>query len=69
MARLNVPEGFLLEPKTASIEIKPREEAEALFKITVPKQVTQNIYVITSDIKFENWDLRQWCEFIIEVYP
>jgi glyoxylase-like metal-dependent hydrolase (beta-lactamase superfamily II) len=69
IARLNVPEGFLLEPKSASIKIKPQEEAEALFKITLPKQVTQNIYVITSDIKFGIWDLRQWCESIIEISP
>lgn len=65
----NVPEGFQLQPEKASINIKPGKEAETRFKITVPIQVSKKLYVITSDIKFDKWDLRHWCECMIEVYP
>jgi hypothetical protein len=65
----NVPEGFRSEPKSASVRIKPRNEAEVRFKVTVPNQVSRNFYVVTSDIKFGKWDLRHWCESIIEVRP
>jgi len=65
----NVPEGFQLQPEKASINIKPGKEAETRFEITVPIQVSKKLYVITSDIKFDKWDLRHWCECMIEIYP
>ena len=67
--RPNVPEGFQLKPEKASINIRPGKEAEASFEIIVPNSVSEKVYVITSDIKFGKWDLRYWCEAIIEVYP
>jgi len=67
--RPNVPEGFQLKPKKASLTIKPRKEAETHFEITVPNTGSEKVHVITSDIKFDKWDLRHWCEAIIEVYP
>jgi len=66
---LNVPEGFQLEPKRRSINITPREEAEIRFEMTVPDNVLKNLYVITADVQFDEWDLRQWCEAMIEIYP
>lgn len=65
----NVPEGFRLEPKKASVNIKPGNKAEVRFEIIVPKQVSKRVYVITSDIKFDKWDLHRWCEAMIEIYP
>jgi glyoxylase-like metal-dependent hydrolase (beta-lactamase superfamily II) len=65
----NVPEGLRLEPKSNSIKIEPRKEAEARFKVTIPNQVSRSLYVVTSDIKFGEWNLRHWCESIIEVSP
>ena len=65
----NVPEGFQLRPATASVNIKPKKEAGTHFEIIVPNTVSEKVYVITSDIKFDKWDLRYWCEAIIEVYP
>ena len=66
---LNVPEGFKLKPESASIEIKPCKEGQASFKMTIPNQISCRIYIITADIKYGNWDLRQWCEAIVEVCP
>ncbi len=64
----HVPKGFQLSPERISVKIKPRMEVEARFEITVPVEVSKNLYVITSDIKFDEWDLRHWSEAILEVY-
>ncbi len=65
----NVPEGFQLKPEKASINIRPRRQAQIHFEITVPDEVSKNLYVITCDVKFGKWDLRHWCEAIIEIQP
>ncbi len=67
--RLNVPEGFQLEPKSASVSIEPREEVQVHFKITVPEMVSKKLYVVTCDMEFDMWRLRDWCECLIEIYP
>jgi hypothetical protein len=64
---LNVPEEFRLKPEKASINIKSGKEREARFKIVVPNSISEKVYVITSDIKFDKWDLRHWSEAILEV--
>ena len=66
---LNVPREFRLKPEKASINIKPRKEGEARFEIVVPNNISEKVYVITSDIKFDEWDLRYWCEAMIEIRP
>jgi len=66
--RPNVPEGFRLEPEKVSRTLEPREEADIRFKMTVPSQVSRDLYVITSDVEFGKWDLRHWCESMIEIY-
>ena len=53
----------------AVLNIKPKKEAQARFEITVPNEVSKNLYVITSDIKYDKWDLRYWCEAMIEIQP
>ncbi len=63
---LNVPKGFRLMQEKASIIIQPRKEAEARFEIAVPNDISEQVYVITSDIKFDKWDLRHWSEAILE---
>jgi len=65
---LNVPKEFRLKPEKASIDIKSGKEGEARFEIVVPSNISEKVYVITSDIKFDKWDLRHWSEAILEVY-
>lgn len=66
---LNVPKEFRLKPERASINIMSGKEREARFEIVVPNSISEKVYVITSDIKFDKWDLRHWSEAILEVYP
>lgn len=65
----NVPKEFRLKPKKASINIQPRKEGEARFEIVVPNNISYKVYVVSSDIKFDKWDLRHWSEAILEVSP
>ena len=64
---LNVPEGFESEPKNASVRIEPREETQVHVKITVPETLSKKLYVITCDVGFDKWHLRDWCESLIEI--
>ena len=63
----NVPNGFSVEPNTASIVIEPRTEGERIFKMSVSKQVSPGVFLLTINIKFDNWDLREWSEALIEI--
>jgi glyoxylase-like metal-dependent hydrolase (beta-lactamase superfamily II) len=64
----NIPKEFRLEPEKTSINVQPRKEGEARFEIAVPNNISEKVYVLTSDIKFDKWDLRHWSEAILEVY-
>jgi len=81
-ASLNVPEGFESEPKSASVRIEPREESQLQFKITIPETVFPacagtswplrkqgKLYIVTCDVEFDRWHLRDWCESLIEIQP
>jgi len=68
-ASLNVPDGLQSEPKSASLRIEPREEAQLHFKITVPQMVSKKLYVVTCDVEFDIRRLRDWCECLIEIHP
>jgi hypothetical protein len=66
---VNVPAGFEVEPATLTVTANPRQEAEARFQIKVSNSPSGSIHVITADIQFGPWDLRQWCEGLIKVAP
>lgn len=68
-ASLNVPEGLQSEPKSASVRIEPREEAQLHFEITLPQMVSKKLYVVTCDVEFDIRHLHDWCECLIEIYP
>ncbi|MBN1508411.1 MAG: MBL fold metallo-hydrolase [Sedimentisphaerales bacterium] len=65
--RLNVPPGFESEPGAQSVAANPREEVEARFQVKVPDSPAGSIHVITADVQFGPWDLRQWCEGLIRI--
>jgi hypothetical protein len=63
----NVPDGFRLTPDKGSINAEPGKEAEFCFHVTVPNSVTKSPHMITADVEFDKWVLRQWCEAMIEI--
>jgi glyoxylase-like metal-dependent hydrolase (beta-lactamase superfamily II) len=65
----NAPEGFRLEPAKASGSVESRQETEIRFTVTVPSSVSENLHIITCDVGFGEWNLRQWCESLLEISP
>ncbi|UCG57030.1 MAG: MBL fold metallo-hydrolase [Phycisphaerales bacterium] len=61
------PQGFKLEPEKATVSVAPREQKSVRFRVAVPNNVPENVYVLTLDIRFDKWDLRRWCEAIIDI--
>jgi glyoxylase-like metal-dependent hydrolase (beta-lactamase superfamily II) len=64
---LNLPAGFDSEPKTASVSIPPRTEKQTDFNLIIDTSVDPGTYVITADVRHEQWNLPRWTEAIIEV--
>ena len=63
----DVPDGFSAEPKTAEIVIAPLTEGEKTFKVKISKEASPGISLLTVNVKFGKWDLREWSEGIIEI--
>ena len=64
---LNLPHGFDCEVKTVSVTIPPRIEKQTDFNLVIDTSVDPRTYVITADVKQEQWNLPRWTEAIIEV--
>jgi hypothetical protein len=65
--RPNVGEGFGLEPQEMSETLKPLNESDMQFRIKIPNSVSKSPKVITCDVAFAGWDLRHWCETMVEI--
>jgi acetyl esterase/lipase/glyoxylase-like metal-dependent hydrolase (beta-lactamase superfamily II) len=63
----HVPGGFRVQPDQTRVTIDPRKEAAVVFQVTVPSSATAPVAVITADIAFDQWNLRHWCEGILEL--
>ena len=63
------PSGFKIDAKDITLTIPPRSEASQVFRVKVPKKATPGVAVLTADIKFDAWDLREWTEAFIEIVP
>ncbi|MEN6428185.1 MAG: MBL fold metallo-hydrolase [Phycisphaerales bacterium] len=66
---LNAPEGCEVEPAKASVTTQPGREVEIPFKLIARTRPAGSICVVTADIQFGPWDLRQWCEGLVKVAP
>jgi len=63
----NVPAGFNVEPRNNSIVLKPLNEGEIKFKLIAPEQIIPGVRLLTVNARFDNWDLREWSEALIEI--
>ncbi len=66
---MNVPPGFELEPRRASVTASAGQEIRAQFRLRAMSRPARAIQVVTADIQAGPWDLRQWCEAIVKVQP
>ncbi len=66
---LHLPDGFAAEPASTRLTVEPRTERAITARIAVPTSSVPSVCVVTADIAFDRWDLRHWCEALIEVQP
>jgi hypothetical protein len=65
----NTINGFSVKPDIASVLIEPRTEGERTFEVKVSKKIQPGLSLLLFNIKFDNWDLREWSEALIEILP
>ncbi len=61
------PDGFRVESGIAPLVIEPRTEATRTFSVKIPKKASPGVSLLLVDVKFDNWDLREWTEGFIEI--
>jgi glyoxylase-like metal-dependent hydrolase (beta-lactamase superfamily II) len=64
----HVPAGWKLAAVPLRVLIPAREERAVRFSVTPPPDAS-GIAIITADVAFDEWDLRDWSEAIIAVRP
>ncbi len=64
---LNLPAGLDAKTTTASVTIPSKNEKQVDFSILIGASIDPDTYVVTADVKFNQWDLSQWTEAIVEV--
>ena len=68
-AVLNVPQGFEVRPDSASVKAEAGQEMQAHFQVKAPAAAQPGVRVVTADILFGPWELRQWCDGLLQVAP
>ncbi len=64
---LNLPAGFDAITTTASITVPSQTEKQVDFSIQIGAPVDPGIYILTADVRLNQWNLQRWTEAIIEV--
>ena len=64
---INSPAGFKIDRKTFSFGVAPRSEGIQKFKVKISKKASPGISILTANVKFDEWDLREWSEAYIEL--
>ncbi len=64
---LNLPTGFSTACEDASATVPPRTEGHIDYILQAVSSVDPGTYVITADVKWDQWVLRRWTEAIIEI--
>lgn len=65
----HVPDSYRTEPQQARLTVEPRQEEFVTLRIAVPASASESVCMVTADVAFDEWDLRHWCEALIEIRP
>jgi glyoxylase-like metal-dependent hydrolase (beta-lactamase superfamily II) len=65
--RLNPPAGWTIRPKTATFRIGPGQEGTVGFELKSPGEAAEGAYVLTADVDFNGWQLREWTEGLVVI--
>ncbi len=56
-----------VDPKKASIVVAPQTEGEQDFRVSVSKKAAPGTSLLFVTVKFDGWDLHDWCEGLVEI--
>jgi hypothetical protein len=62
-----IPAGFQIDRKTTSLVVEPHSEGVQKFNVKISKKALPGISILTANVKFDEWDLREWSEAYIEL--
>ncbi|MCH8218928.1 MAG: hypothetical protein IH892_19390 [Planctomycetes bacterium] len=65
--RLRLPDGFHTDRPAQTVTIPPRSEGQVGYSLRVNASTDPGTYVLTADVEWGPWELRQWTEAIIEI--
>jgi hypothetical protein len=67
--RLHVPSDWEPIQPTRTLSVPPRAEREVEFVVEIRQDALPGLQLMTLDVAFEGWDLRHWCEAMVELRP
>jgi len=62
-----LPKGWIVTPETRVVTVPSRTELDVEFSVQTGRDTASGVQVVTLDVCVDEWDLRQWCEAILEV--
>ena len=66
--KLHPPEGWTVQSLIPEpIRINSREEGSVQIKMTVPAKATPGLHILTADLGWDKWELREWSEAMVWV--
>jgi glyoxylase-like metal-dependent hydrolase (beta-lactamase superfamily II) len=67
LIEFNPPAGFRIDRKVITMIVDPRSEAIQKFNVKISKKASTGMSILTANVKFDEWDLREWSEAFIEL--
>jgi glyoxylase-like metal-dependent hydrolase (beta-lactamase superfamily II) len=61
--------GFTAEPAVVSLVVEPHTEGRQEFIINVSQHTMPGVSLQLFNVKFDDWDLREWSEALVEILP
>lgn len=66
--KLNLPKNWVLDSiAPLSIKVPPRQEGSMEVTLKLPAEATQDVSVISADLQWENGEVREWTEAMVEL--
>lgn len=63
----SLPNGFTIEQELPPLIVEPQKEGQHTFKVKISKHAPSGLSLLLVNVKFDEWDLREWTEGMIEV--
>ncbi len=61
------PKGFMIVQEIPPLIVEPQKEGKHTFKVKISKKAPSGLSLLLVNVKFDEWDLREWSEACIEL--